>query len=200
MQYVMVRIRRDFGYGLDIMIKIYEKQLIFVIFYAIMNKIISGGLLMSFFNKLRGTINKLGDVLEKTADSIQRPSSAQQTYYAPPPVTPNAPVRTYHTSDSYFSSLIVPENFPGYTITANVHARNFDPCAHPSCYPISYLLANASGPVLAVLVMNTNQYRSMIAKGTYSVLNANGIPYIRFFRSMENERSYVLNRIRENLR
>ncbi len=108
--------------------------------------------------------------------------------------------KTYDTDDSYFASLITEVNFPGYSISTNVHARNFDASAHPSCYPISYLLSNGSQPVLAVLVMNKNQYRSMIAKGTYKVLDDNGIPYIRFFKGMENESGYVINRIKENLR
>ena len=108
--------------------------------------------------------------------------------------------KAYDTGDSYFASLITEASFPGYSITKNVYAKTLDASAHPSCYPISYLFSNGSQPVLAVLVMNKNQYRSMIARGTYKVLEDKGIPYIRFFKGMENESSYVINRIKENLR
>ncbi len=163
---------------------------------------------MGFFNKLKGALDKLEDVkdvIEKAADTIQKSVPAQTTQpqsYTPAPAAATTPVsaKTYNTGDSYFASLITQANFPGYTISTNVHANTFDSGAHPSCYPISYLFSNGSQPVLAVLIMNTNQHRSMIARGTYKVLDDNGINYIRFFKGMENESNYVLNRIRENLR
>ncbi len=162
---------------------------------------------MGFFNKLKGALDKLEDVkevIEKAADTIQKSVPAQttqsQTYTPAPAATTPVSAKTYNTGDSYFASLITQANFPGYTITTNVHANTFDAGAHPSCYPISYLFSNGSQPVLAVLVMNKNQYRSMIARGTYKVLEDNGIPYIRFFKGMENESGYVINRIRDNLR
>lgn len=162
---------------------------------------------MGFFNKLRGAIDKIEDVknvIEKAAESLQNSAPAQTESYnnsIPAPTPVNTPVnqQTYNTDDSYFASIITHENFPGYSIAANVHAKSFDASAHPSCYPISYLFSNGSQPVLAVLVMNKNQYRSMIARGTYKVLEDKGIRYIRFFKGMENERGYVINRIKENL-
>ncbi len=128
-------------------------------------------------------------------DNAARNAQSSQTYTSAPFVQ-----KTYNTGDSYFASVITEANFPGYSISTNVHAKNFDASAHPSCYPISYLFSNGSQPVLAVLVMNKNQYRSMVARGTYKVLEDNGIAYIRFFKGMENESGYVINRIRENLR
>ena len=164
---------------------------------------------MGFFNKLKGALDKLEDVkevIEKAADQIQKSAPTQNTQpsqsYAPSPSASNTSFeeKTYNTGDSYFASLITEVSFPGYSISSNVHAKSLDASAHPSCYPISYLFSNGTQPVLAVLVMNTNQYRSMIAKGTYKVLDDNDIPYIRFFKGMENESSYVINRIKENLR
>ena len=131
----------------------------------------------------------------KTAQQIDNAAQSSQIH-----TTSSFVQKTYNTGDSYFASVITEANFPGYSISTNVHAKSFDASAHPSCYPISYLFSNGSQPKLAVLVMNKNQYRSMIAKGTYKVLGDNGIPYIRFFKGMENESGYVINRIRENLR
>ena len=101
--------------------------------------------------------------------------------------------------DKRFEKLITEDNLPGYTVEKNVHVSVFDKAAHPCCYPISYLIKKDGAPVLAILLMNRNQYRSMIARGSYAVLEAAGIPRVNFYRDFENEESYVLNRIRENL-
>lgn len=101
--------------------------------------------------------------------------------------------------DDYFDSLITEDSFPGYRIERNVHAKVFDENAHPCCYPITYLFFKNNKPVLAVFLMNSNQYRAMISKGSYQVLESHGIKYIRFFRNCKNERDYVINRIKENL-
>ena len=138
------------------------------------------------------------DLANKTAGQYNgtQQTAQQSQFRAASPVAQ----KTYNTGDSHFASLITEANFPGYSITSNVHAKTLDASAHPGCYPISYLFSNGSQPVLAVLVMNKNQYRSMIARGTYKVLEDKGIPYIRFFKGMENESGYVINRIKENLR
>ena len=105
----------------------------------------------------------------------------------------------YNTGDDHFAAIISDEKFPGYSIEHSIHASVFDASAHQKCYPITYLFRKNGTPVLAVLVMNRNQSRAMIAVGTYRVLDANGIPYIRFYKGMENREDYVINRIRENL-
>ena len=107
--------------------------------------------------------------------------------------------KEYNTGDEYFAALITEDKFPGYTIEKNVHPNVFDGNAHPKCYPISYLFKNDGKPTLAVLVMNRNQYRAMIAVGTYQILDNEGINYIRFYKGMENAEAYVIGRIKENL-
>ena len=65
---------------------------------------------------------------------------------------------------------------------------------------MSYKLLKKDGnPVLAIFLMKMDQYRTMPAEGTYMVLYDNDINFIRFFKEMENEESYVINRIKENL-
>jgi len=172
---------------------------------------------MGFFDKIKSVLGKLEDVnlndvkldnlkgvIENAATSLQKNFSSNTSESEATPTqhekTTSRSMDIYDTGDSYFASLITQENFPEYTITSNLHAREFDETAHPSCYPISYLFSDGSKPILAVIIIQTNQYRSMIARGTYDVLDNNNIPYIRFFKGMENEKGYVLNRIRENLR
>lgn len=144
---------------------------------------------------IKPSVTEFANKTAQQFDDAARNAQSSQAYASAPFVQ-----KTYNTDDNYFASVITEASFPGYSISTNVLAKNFDASAHPSCYPISYLFSNGSQPKLAVLVMNKNQYRSMIAKGTYKVLDDNGIPYIRFFKGMENESGYVINRIRENLR
>ena len=116
---------------------------------------------MSFFNKLFGALNKLEemkDALEDVAESLQKTASdetvkTQQTASpasAPVPTPASTPFsasvepKTYNTDDRYFASLITALNFPGYTISTDVHANTLDSGAHPSCYPISYLFSKES--------------------------------------------------------
>lgn len=106
---------------------------------------------------------------------------------------------SYDTDESYFDKIINSQTFPEYEIRKNVHPSTLDASAHPSCYSVTYMFCKNGEPALAVLLMNTNQYRSMCANGTYDVLNNNGIKYIRFFKGMKNEHNYVVNRICENL-
>ena len=105
----------------------------------------------------------------------------------------------YNRDEDYFDNIITNENFPEYIIEKSVHPSCFDPSAHSKCYPITYLLKKDGNPVLAIFLMKIDQYRTMPAEGTYMVLYDNDINFIRFFKEMENEESYVINRIKENL-
>lgn len=151
---------------------------------------------MGFFKKLFGALGA-----EKEKDV----SATDNTVVAEPPKSDYSfddanPCHNQHnTGEDYFASLITKENFPEYEIERNLHPNVFDESAHPSCLPISFLFKKDDEPVLAVLVMKTNQYRAMIALGTYEILDENSIPYIRFFKGMLNQKDYVINRIKEEL-
>ncbi len=104
------------------------------------------------------------------------------------------------TEQAYFEQLLSEENFEGFTIERDVHVSRFDEGAHPACFPVSFLFSKDSKPVLAVFLMKQNQYRAMIARGSYKVLEENNIPYIRFFRGFDNKKDYVIDRVKSNLR
>ncbi len=104
------------------------------------------------------------------------------------------------TEEAYFEQLLSEENFVGFTVERNVHVSRYDKNAHPACFPVSFLFSKASKPVLAVYLMKPNQYRAMIARGSYKVLEDNNIPYIRFFRGFDNEKDYVIGRVKSNLK
>lgn len=162
---------------------------------------------MGLFDKiLKSLTNDVDDVVSKVVDSVRTEVETIKNYNS---TASNSTTETYedespyannhNTGDEYFAQLITESEFPGYTIERNVHPSVFDSSAHPKCFPISYLFRLNGEPKLAVFVMQTNQYKAMIAKGSYDILDDNDIHYIRFFKGMENEKSYVLNRIRENL-
>ena len=104
------------------------------------------------------------------------------------------------TDENYFATLLTEENFPGYTIERSVKLDTFDPEAHPKCFPVTFLFRKNSEPVLAVFVMKESQRHTMPVFGSSVTLDDNGIRHIRFYKGWENERSYVLNRIKENLK
>lgn len=103
------------------------------------------------------------------------------------------------TDENYFAGLLTEENFPGYTIERSVKLDTFDASAHPKCFPITFLFKKNGAPVLAVFIMNEPQRHTMPVFGSSVILDDNKIRYIRFYKGWENERSYVLNRIKENL-
>ena len=162
---------------------------------------------MGLFDKiLKSLTNDVDDVVGKVVDAVRtevetikdyNSTASNSTTVTSEDESPYA--NNHNTGDEYFAQLITESEFPGYTIERNVHPSVFDSSAHPKCFPISYLFRLNGEPKLAVFVMQTNQYKAMIAKGSYDILDDNDIHYIRFFKGMENEKSYVLNRIRENL-
>lgn len=152
---------------------------------------------MSFFSKIFSFKNK-----ENQKETIEGPSEVCPPEDFVPEVCASedfTPGNFAGSEEADFESLLTEENFQGYTIERNVHVHRFDPSAHPACLPVSYLFAKNGNPVLAVYVMQRNHYRAMIAVGAYRVLEAQQIPYMRFFKGFRNEKQYVLDRVRAAL-
>ncbi len=159
------------------------------------------------------TLKNLGKAAEEMAGKVSQMVAEGKPAAQSRPVQPTPPqaeksnaydltdeaFTSHDTGEEYFETIVLPGKFPGYTIEKNVHPRVMDSGAHPSCIPIAYLFSRGGKPVLAVLLMKPNQTRAMIARGTYSILDANHIPYIRFFKGYPNEEAYVIDRIKKNL-
>ena len=159
------------------------------------------------------TLKNLGKTAEQVAGKVTRivadgASGAASRPARPEPAKAEQPAAyeqpddgfaSHDTGEAYFDTIVLDEKFPGYTIERGVHPRVMDSSAHPSCIPIAYLFSRNGKPVLAVLLMKPNQTRAMIARGTYSILDANRIPYIRFLKGYPNEDAYVIDRIKKNL-
>jgi len=158
---------------------------------GILNKILDG-----IKEEIKSELSKIVNPDSAAApETVPEPQQAAQSTFEEQP----AYTQTFDTGDEHFAGIITDDKFPGYTIERSVHANTFDASAHPRCYPITYLFRKDGAPVLAVLVMNRDQSRAMIAVGTYQVLDAGRIPYIRFYKGMENREDYVIGRIRDNL-
>lgn len=144
------------------------------------------------------TASDVVNLVEKTANEFTSSNTSNKTS------TVKNTERDYcdnpATDKTYFAGLLTEENFPGYTIDRDVSAQVYDPSAHCACYPISYIFKKDGVPVLAVFIIKDSQYTTMPAVGSYNVLDDNNIKYIRFFIGWQNEKSYVLNRVRENLK
>ncbi|MBE6764154.1 MAG: hypothetical protein E7553_07410 [Ruminococcaceae bacterium] len=154
---------------------------------------------MGFFSKLSRFFRAAQDVAERVSEMHEDAAAPAGNEFRVETGSDPCFPSSYPTDDAYFASVITAEALAPYTLETDVHVSRFDANAHPKCYPVSFLISDASGPVLAVFVMNRNQYRAMIALGAYEVLDQQGIEYIRFFKGMKNDREYVLNRIREHL-
>lgn len=147
--------------------------------------------------------------LDKLLKAVLSPSSDNNTQKAPAqnePAMQNQSIKFKNFVDTnpnaniqYFASLLNEDNFPGYSIEQNVMLSRFDSNAHPKCFPITFLFKKDGMPVLAVIIMRANQRTTMPAVGTYTILDEQNIPYLRFYLGWENEKNYVLNRIKENL-
>ncbi len=166
-------------------------------------------IIMGFLKNMLKSVLKeaVGEAIEKQFGNNSQPYSAPAPKTAAPVSNTAASAANKNnyeknpaTDENYFTQLITEANFPEYTIERSVSPSVFDSSAHPSCFPISYLFKKDGRNVLAVLIMKDNQYRAMIAVGTYQILDEQNIPYIRFFKGWQNEKDYVLNRIRENLK
>ena len=150
---------------------------------------------MSFFSNLSKKIKSLMGSDEPQTNTVD----TNQSYVTPQNNVDTMYANDHDWDDDYFAGIINEDTLPGYTVERNVHPRVFDFQAHPKCYPITFLIKKDGRPVLAVMVMRMDQMKAMISRGTYSILEDNGITYIRFFREMLNEESYVLNRVKEYL-
>lgn len=157
---------------------------------------------MSFLSKLFRKHRK--SAVEETKSSAPAPVEEPVMDIQENPITDEEPTASKYKNnncfdDQYFAELLNEENFPGYTVERNVHPSLFDESAHKKCYPVTFLFKKDSTPVLAVMVMKMNQRTAMIARGTYWILEDKGIPYLRFYREMLNEKEYVLERVRDQL-
>lgn len=98
----------------------------------------------------------------------------------------------------HFDSIIK-ANFADYEVRSNVSASELDSSAHPKCKPVSFMFYRDASPVLAVVLVRANTHRGMNVIGTKQIVEAKGIKYLRFYEEYDNEESYVVNRIKNNL-
>lgn len=94
---------------------------------------------------------------------------------------------------------IIARNFPDHEVRRNVPASELQPGCHPACTPVQFLFYSGGKPVLAVVLVRTNNYGGMNVKATKKICEDLGIKYIRFYHEYENAESYVVERIKKYL-
>ena len=153
---------------------------------------------MGFFDSILKVVKE--KVTEAVNDAVNVPNTGSNTQAKTEAVNSFEQKFNPLTDENYFATLLTEENFPGYTIERSVKLDTFDPEAHPKCFPVTFLFRKNTEPVLAVFVMKESQRHTMPVFGSSVILDDNGIRYVRFYKGWENERSYVLNRVKENLK
>lgn len=127
----------------------------------------------------------------------QKPQSQPQSQKPQPQAAPGAGASV--EMEHLLSTLIIPANFPAYSIYQDVHPGTLDTTAHPKSRRISYLFRLNGAPKLAVFLMDRSQEGSMPTVGTCRILDSRGIPYIFFFRRDRSDPQTVLQTIRGKL-
>ena len=121
-----------------------------------------------------------------------------EPFYETPSIYPH-PVNDGSVDQFGKFDSVISANFADYEVRKNVPASELDANCHPACTPVQFLFCKDSAPVLAVVLVKTNNYRGRNVLGTKSICDSKGIKYIRFYQEYENAEDYIIKRIRENL-
>lgn len=176
---------------------------------------------MGLFDSLKNIVNsdavkkavsEGGDVLEKLGQTVSKElgvqgNSANETAASQPVVRESAPEQNYPqakpsaTVEDQFPKFdaIISRNFADCEVRRNVPASELQPGCHPACTPVQFMFYRDSKPVLAVVLVRTNNYRGMNVVATKKICEELGIKYIRFYHEYENAEDYVVGRIKNNL-
>lgn len=158
-------------------------------------------LLGNLFKKVLGGVKKANSQSEER--SYKETQSSRQSYSAPSgPIEEEekklVPLKSRSEWMAHFSDILK-RRFKDFEIDEDVPARAFDKSCHPACTPVQFVLLKAGRPVLCVVLVRVNTYRGMNVKGTKSIIERRGLPYVRFFEEMENKEEYVVERINKFL-
>jgi hypothetical protein len=161
-------------------------------------------------------LKKIVDVAKDYIDSKNNTTSAQQVR---PAQRPASPIEEREKTDvewnAYFKEILLNE-FPSYTILENVPVTNLAGFVNDEFklyktrplqvykaewgQPYTFVLEKEGKAIATVMLGKGNSHDSnvkyLIARMYAKKL---GLPYINFYTQMENERSYVIGRIRKFL-
>ena len=175
---------------------------------------------MGLFDSLKKGLDTINKEAGKYKDDLQREldkfsNQVQSNHNAQPAQPQYSPQQQYQQSqpDSVYPDVVNPQadrfadfddiisrNFADYEVRRNMPASELMADCHPACTPVQFMFFRDGAPVLAVVLVRTNNYRGMNVLGTKRICDAKGIRYIRFYHEYENTEEYVVNRIRENLK
>ena len=93
----------------------------------------------------------------------------------------------------YFMKIIT-SNFKSLTVKRNVKVSTKE-----QSVPISYMLYKNKKPVLAIILCSSRIYDLPKIKNAMEACKKQGIPVQRYFTEFENDKEYVINRIKSAL-
>ncbi len=167
---------------------------------------------MGLFDSLKKNLGNISKEAEKYKDEIQKgieKFAAEQNLRQSQPAQQAepvkeadypAPVRAEEAVDQFpkFDDIIT-RNFSDWEVKRNLPASALMSDCHPACTPVQFMFYKDSEPVLAVVLVKTNNYKGMNVLGTKRICDAKNIPYLRFYHEFDNNESYVVDRIRKHL-
>ena len=142
--------------------------------------------LMDFLKKVKNVVETVSSVAQQVQNSTNFPATEVSAAPAPDCYSFRGSV------DDYFAQLIS-IHFP--------HLRVFRDqwFGTPQDVPVSFLLYQDGVAKLAVILCDSQEYRTRRVQNTVDACIARNIPYQRYFRDFRNEKSYVVDRIRSVL-
>ena len=137
-------------------------------------------------------------VAETSAESQYwgRPKGGQGTFWAEVTIPDGLPKD--HGRDDYFVELIH-ANLPELTVCQWVPINQIDPSSELHAASVNILLLRGMVPVLAILLVERNKYKTQAIVGMMDSCTRMNIPVMRFMREFENRPEYVIGRIKSVL-
>ena len=111
---------------------------------------------------------------------------------------PAKPARQWDWNGLYdHLEAIFDSQFSGYRLARHMPVTVISPQSPGYSKYVDFLFCASNGrPLLAVLIVNNNNWKDREVTSTTQALENLGIPCMRFFEELPNEPSYIINRVR----
>ena len=145
--------------------------------------------LMNFLKKVQNVVDTVSTVVRQVQDISDSPAAETRV----PAGAPASDGYSFRGSvDDYFAQLIA-ARFPQLRVFRN------EQLAGSQNVPVSFLLYQDGEAKLAVILCDSQEYRTRRVQNTVDACIARNIPVQRYYRDFRNKASYVVNRIQSAL-
>ena len=149
---------------------------------------------MGFFDRVKGAI--MMKPLEGEDNLIEK-------YTTPAPIQQNSRFNVRAASkdlplEQRIEQILASE-FSDLQVQREVPPQNVGISAPYPCRPYSYALFRGSRPVAVIMLTPHNRDHNAAFLNAKSSAEMSGVPFLNFYTHFNNERSYVVGRIRERM-